>query len=422
MEQAYSDTNAGLHYDLRLEIDPRTSFIAVSGSLAYHSPQHQLQRASFYLHRQLNISRLEGRRVLGYQYEPNQEELPSFLPQASILDIYFNPPLGKEETALIQFDYQGNITDWPVESANVITTDWSELGRYLPWFPMQYNGTPSSLTFTLKVKCPAGYQVSSYGNYTLADGNWFFNWPHPTNDIVVAVGTSLEPRLYESETNHVYFASSTFSEAASTQLGEEMLWILDRLSGWYGPTRPSDFTLIESPRALGGSYARRSLIVLSGLNELDYLNQREPYLRYLAHEAAHTWWWEAPTDSWEDWLNESLAEYSAMLAIRERYGTETFDRFMSYKRERVPDFLPLWKFDRQDISTPEKQAAVDRLLYDKGTLVLHSLAERISHQRFLEFCRAMLWSGVTGTGHMLDLLEEVEDKDTRRWMEEELKG
>lgn len=62
------------------------------------------------------------------------------------------------------------------------------------------------------------------------------------------------------------------------------------------------------------------------------------------------------------------------------------------------------------------------MLYDKGPLLLHDLAERIGYLRFLELCRAMLWSGVTETSHFLALLEEVEDPETRRWMEERLKS
>jgi hypothetical protein len=421
MLEPYTNTNSGLHYDLRLELDPPNHYIAVTGSLAYHSPQAGLERARFYLHRQFNIQRIEGRRVEGYHFETAPESGIYLLPQAGILDIYFSPSLGKHETVLIQFEYQGIITDWPAESANVVTPGWAELGLYLPWFPFQYNGAPSSLTFTLKVACPPEYHVSSYGPYAQEDGAWYFNWPHLTNDIVVVAGDNLKPHLFESDTNRVFLNSATLNDDTSLKVGEDMLWVLERFSGWFGPTRPAEFTLIESPRSLGGGYARRGMVVLSGLSDHEYLEQREAYLRYLAHEAAHAWWWEAPSGTWEDWLNESFAEYSGLLAVRERNGVEIFEQFLSRKKERSPDALPLWGFDRNDVSTPEKQALVERILYDKGPLLLHALAERIGYQRFLELCRARLWSGVTDTSHFLDLLEEIEDSETRIWMEKLLK-
>jgi hypothetical protein len=422
MQQPYSDTNAGLHYDLHLEIDPKTGFAAISGSLAYHSPQPLLERARFYLHKQFNIQSIEGKRVLGYQFEIGGEPQNLHLPQAGTLDIYFDPPLGNGDTALIQFEYNGFITLWPPESANIITPEWAELGMYLPWFPLQYNGgSPSELTFTLKVSCPPEYHVSSLGRCSTEDGVCFFNWPHPTTDIVVTAGKESETRMFESETSRVHMSASTFGEQAAANLGDDLLWTLERYSGWFGPIRPAEFTLIESPRQSGGGYARRGIVVLAGLNERDYLDQREAYLRYLAHEAAHAWWWQAPSDTWEDWLNESFAEYSALLAVRERYGSEIFERFLDRKRERVSYNKALWGFDRSDHSTPEKQTTIERMLYDKGPLLLHDLAEKIGSQRFLELCRGMLWSGVTHTAHLLDLLEELEEGQVRQWMENELK-
>ncbi|HEX9018976.1 MAG TPA: hypothetical protein VF806_07305, partial [Anaerolineaceae bacterium] len=104
------------------------------------------------------------------------------------------------------------------------------------------------------------------------------------------------------------------------------------------------------------------------------------------------------------------------------YGVEIYERFFARKRERVPETQPLWGFDRADQSTPEKLATVERMLYDKGPLLLRQLEERIGYQRFLDFCRAMLWSGVTTTAHLLDLLEEVEDRATRAWLEEMLRS
>jgi hypothetical protein len=53
--------------------------------------------------------------------------------------------------------------------------------------------------------------------------------------------------------------------------------------------------------------------------------------------------------------------------------------------------------------------------------LLHHLAERIGYRRFLDLCRAMQWSGVQDTAHFLDLLEELENSDSRNWMEAALK-
>ncbi len=420
--QPYTDTNSGLHYDLRLDIEPKSRFLNVSGSIAYHSPGDRVERARFYLHRQLRIQRLEGRRVLGYQFQiPGDTPLP-YQSQAAVLDVYFSPPLRRGETVLLSFEYDGTLTEWPAESANVIGEDWVELGSSFPWFPLQYQNQPSDLTFTLKVNLPGGYQTASYGRGELLGGSWYFNWPHPTSDIVVAVGKTLTSDTFESDSNQVILHTTTLDKKFANQLGEELLWTLDRFSGWFGRTRPRELTVIESPRKLGAGYSRRGLIVLAGVDEQTFLDHQKDHLRRLGHESAHAWWWDAPKETWEDWLNESFAEYSGLLALRERYGNQTFEQSLQQKRERLNGLQPLWEFARSDTSTPEKQTQVERHLYDQGPLLLHELAQRIGSQRFLELCRARLWSGVTATEHLLDLLEELEDAKTRIWFEARLKG
>lgn len=421
MDAYYSDTNNGLHYDLRLDLDPKSHFLSVSGSIAYHSPQNRLERARFFLHHQFEIQRIEGRRVLGYQFERMASPSHPTLSQAAALDVYFSPPLRLDETVLISFAYQGTLTQWPAETANIVSADWVELGMYLPWFPLQFTDCPANLTFTLKVFCPSQYQVGSYGRGKILDGAWYFEWPHPTSDIVLAAGSSLKNTHFESDSNRVTLSSATLSQTEAAQLGEGLLWTLERYSGWYGRIRPNEMTVIESPRKLGGGYARRGLIVLAGQHNMRLRDEPAAFMRYLGHEAAHGWWWEAPSATWEDWLNESFAEYSALLALRERFGSEVFERFLLRKQERTSGTIPLWGFERRDLSSPEKQTLVERLLHDKGPLLLHALAQRIGNPRYLELCRARLWSGVTNTGHLLDLLEELEDAQTRRWFEAELK-
>lgn len=414
MESAYSDTNAGLHYDMRLEINPPARFVAVSGSLAYHSPQARLERARFYLHHQFEIQRISGRRVLGYHFQPDQRPEVDLLAQAGVLDIYFAPPLGRGETTLIQFEYQGTITDLPAATSS-ITPDWAELGMALPWYPLQYAGQPSTLTFTLKVTAPVGFQTASYGQGFFQDGHWYYSWPHPTSDMVVAVGRTLETQEFAGEPNLALVNTTTFSKLGAERLGQDLLWTMERFSGWFGPTRPAEFTLIESPRGPGGGYARRGLAVLAGVSEPAYLNQREAYFLYLAHQAAHAWWWEAPTTTWESWLNESFAEFSALLAVRERFGDEAFARFLDHKRERSQALPPLWGFERPAELTPTQQAFAERMVLDRGPLLLSQLCERVGYNRFLEFCRAMLWSGVTETAHLVELLKEIEDPATGDW-------
>lgn len=418
--EPYTQTNAGLNYDLELRLNPSKQSIHVTGSLTYHAPQSHLERARFYLNHQFSILRLSGKGVSGYQFKPLQEPNTPVSSQASVLDIYFDPPLSHYETVLVQFEYVGSLTEWPVETQNLISQDWTELGRGLAWFPYQYHLAPSLFTFSLRVIAPSPYQINSYGQYAQINDTWYFYWPYPTTDIVVTASPNGKSKVIEGEKNHVIAATFRNDSSAIRELGEQALWILERFSGWFGPTRPTDFTVIESTRTLGGPYARRGLVVFNSLNGRNRGEQTIELFRYLAHEIAHTWWWEVAPGSFEIWLNESFAEFSALLAIREYFGEDAYQQLISQKQALQTDSSLTWKSVEALSDTISQQTALDRLLYDQGPIFLHDLAQRIGYRRFLDFCRARLWSGVTDTHHLLDLLEEIENLETRNWFEKRL--
>lgn len=440
--EPYSENEASMHYELHLHLDPPLQTLEVTGTILYRASQPLLERARFTLHSQFAIRKVTGKRVTGFQFRPHPatpgpvqgmqdapaplaDEIPTSVPtHAGILDIYFNPPLARGESTPIQIEYAGYLTDWPADSANILSPEWTEIGQSLPWYPMELEEERANLTFRVRISLPEGYQAASYGKGDVEAEDWYYHWYHPTQDLVVVAAPDLELRTLEGDANKVFVAALRGSEVAA-KLGDEALWSLERFSGWFGRIRPPEFRLIISPRRLGGSYARRGLAVLANLAERDLQERPEIYFHFLARTLARSWWWEAPADSWESWLNESFVEYSAMMAVRERFGSEVAARMLEYKRKRIAKLPPLWEFSAHhavDGNTLEAQSAVERALYDQGPLLLHDLAERVGYRHFLDICRARLWGGVLDTQHFLDVIGEVENIATRDWFEVQLRG
>jgi hypothetical protein len=206
-------------------------------------------------------------------------------------------------------------------------------------------------------------------------------------------------------------------DSTAQRLAEDVLDVMDTYVRWFGGEQPPSVSLIASLRERGGGYARPGAIVLSGLADDEFVDDRTDYVRFLSHEAAHLWWTGAATDSWEDWLNESFAEYSALLAVRERFGTGEFERRLELKRQRMANTPQLWEFARNDTSTEGKALLVQTILYDKGPIFLHALAQRMGEESFLQLCRVMVENGVTSTSDFLELLEVRADMWTMIWFE-----
>jgi aminopeptidase N len=151
------------------------------------------------------------------------------------------------------------------------------------------------------------------------------------------------------------------------------------------------------------------------------VGNREGYVRYLGHEAAHLWWWGAETTSWEDWLNESFAEYSALLAVRERFGPAAFEERLAVKREASQDSAPIWGLERSDISTADQRQMIETVLYAKGPIVLHELATKIGQPRFLVMCQHLVAQEANSTAALLALLGKLEGPEIKQWLVGRLK-
>lgn len=176
--------------------------------------------------------------------------------------------------------------------------------------------------------------------------------------------------------------------------------------------------VIESARQRGGGYSRPGLIVLAGVDDDRYQQSQETYVRQLAHEAAHGWWRSAPTDTWEDWLNEGFAEYVALLVVRERFGEEAFEARISGKLEQIWDTPAIWGFDRSD---PEAAEIAQVNLYDRAPTLLYRLSDRIGEEVFLDLCRELVEKRVDSTEGFLERLEKRTDEETADWFEELLR-
>jgi len=105
-------------------------------------------------------------------------------------------------------------------------------------------------------------------------------------------------------------------------------------------TSSVDMRLVITPRTEGGGYARTGFVVLPRIGTESYKEQEVSYFSNLAHECAHLWWQMLQLTR-GDWLNESFAEYSALMAVRELFGAERFESILAKKLKRSEGMPPI---------------------------------------------------------------------------------
>jgi hypothetical protein len=244
---------------------------------------------------------------------------------------------------------------------------------------------------------------------------WKISTRYPVKDMVVVASKNLKSLEVVQARLPVVVQYQAITDLTAREIADEVSALVQLYEGWFGGDRKTGVTILQSMREKGGGYARRGFISLGGLSDEKYRSNHAGYLRYFAHEISHLWWNMAPSDSWEDWLNEGFAEYSALLVVKRRLGEEAFIERLQMKKQRASGAFPIRGFERGDNSTPEKRAAIENTLYHKAPLLLHRLHQRLGDKRFYSLCRSMVAGGISNTADFIRILETVSDVKTSAW-------
>lgn len=386
-------------YRLAAELDPQAGTMAVRTSFEWRWPGGEVL---FALHKSAQIDALRCDPPASWEFRPGSPLLYST--EAASLVITPLTPLSPDSVLRLKLSYRlspGIIQPWEV---NRITPDWVEMGNYAPWFPLDVSYAP--FEYTAEVSVARGYQFTGSGSIRHAGGpNWHLESVTPDHDCVLMAAPELNE--FHAANLSVVCVRDTDRTLAG-QILEDGQWLMGEFAGWFGG-QDGGLRIILAPRTKGGGYARPGLVVLTP----DGLDRRRMF-RWIGHEIAHLWWRSADVRTWEDWLNEAFAEYSALMAVREQFGQGAADEVIAAKRSQLPGLPPVMGIPRED---PQAHA----VLYGKGCVLLCDLAARIGHGKMVGLLRKMYARQVKDTREFLVLLAEVAGADAADAFAESLK-
>jgi len=146
-----------------------------------------------------------------------------------------------------------------------------------------------------------------------------------------------------------------------------------------------------------------------------------------AHEIAHQYWGHVvkmPSLE-EQWLEESFAEYSAALFLRQFKGKSAYDSLVShwkgrasYATDKAP--IPLANLISASGDSSIYFATRTGLVYDKGAYLLYTLHKELGDDTFLTFLKSFQKSfrwKFGSTKKVEGLLEFLTKKDYRPFFE-----
>ena len=188
-------------------------------------------------------------------------------------------------------------------------------------------------------------------------------------------------------------------------LTKDVIDTLDFMTEEFGPTPIRDLAITPIPGGFGQGFP--GLVYLSTLAYLDP-GQRPPRLRERgeetffsdlleAHEVAHQWWGNmvVPASYHDDWLIESLANYSALLQLERKKGSKALDTVLDSYRDHLLSKTAsgaslesagpiVWGYRLDSSFAPDAWRTVT---YEKGTWIIHMLRRRLGDEKFLTLLR-----------------------------------
>lgn len=163
------------------------------------------------------------------------------------------------------------------------------------------------------------------------------------------------------------------------------------------------------------------------INEAVYRRGRETELLHtIAHEIAHQWWYGlVGTDqSYDPWLDEGLAEYSAILVMGHLAGQEAMEAYIAESIEPAmridlpPGVVlssPVWQFSTW--------SEYDRVIYKRAAGMLYGLHLALGDDAFFASLRTFLENnrfGIANRESFASAIEEVTGENWRGYLDDYL--
>lgn len=339
-----------------------------------------------------------------------------FMPQSRKIFLKIENNGIRNDSVRINFSYHGKLGKLPDLTPNQIDPEWTEIGLYYPWFPFNFEDL-GNFTYKVSIDAPSEYEIFGIGNIQNLPEKTILSSNVPANDIVICLSRNIKTYELDMKQNKLQIFHQNFNDTLLNDIGKSISSIVENYEKWFG-NKDMDITFIKSQRQNGGGYARIGGIVIGGFDPQKYYSETENFTRYFAHELAHLWWSKAKPNSWEDWLNESFAEYSALLILKSFYGKAFFDSAIMTKKEKLENTPPIWNFDRNTAKYQDTR----EVLYNKGPVLLNELEQDIGEEHFLKLCRAVAENDVKNTFEFLEILKNIEGVSLASKFEEKLKN
>lgn len=292
--------------------------------------------------------------------------------------------------------YHGKISGW----CNILEENRKALSFYSVWYPQETSVALPDIIIRIHGLCD--YFILN-AEYDWIQKTWTYGGRgYDTGNII-----ALKRGHYAISNEGVF--SLYYLSREEAEAGDYLKHYFQSVSDYYQNNlfQPKEIKKIDVVSLLlpeaSGAYFRKELIVLSQIMGEDYprgtLQMNLAYL--MAHELGHNWCSGADCSTWEDWLNETTAEWSSLLYAWDRGDSELFTFILDSRSMNYTKCPPIRTADG---SRPEG-------VHQKGTVLFYEIFKEYGEDVVREMLRTFVSLEEKTTKAFLMVLREKVGED-----------
>jgi len=367
------------HIDLEVEILPNNSEINCIGSFKVANVKDEL---FFHLNNLLEIKGLYMKKKdenYNLTYSPSEIDSDFFIKTSRKWIVKLPEDFQHKDELVVYIKYQGKIEQDEPYKTNYLTPEAIELAIYVAWYPIiKMDDNP---TFTVILTALTNWTwIMNAEKKKIDNTKNGIQWERKDEAIdLVLLGRPIETAITE-DNSEIFWGNKKYLNKFKT-LEKEILGFKNKLEDWLGKPNVDSFKIALNSRETGGTYVRKGLISTQGsLPEEYFTEKKELLLLSWMHEISHLWFDASEKGTYHNWIDEALADYTALIMSENYFGEEFFNKRLATIQERIrkEENLPAIK----EITRSHEKSHL--LFYSWGSIILHEIRKKIGLESLIE--------------------------------------
>lgn len=367
--QANKSAQQDYHYHGSLNINPESGRIEADWLITIFDKNETA--ITFFLRHTVSDIEVSGVDVASVETEKQPGSEGFWAVKVSLTDL---PDNAADSDRKINFSYAGVLIPEPMENLiNAIEPGRVELNVDSFWFPIDSRFT-KLITADLAVHIGQGWQGVTTGEAIAIEDGFRIENSDPRIDIAF----SLSKSFHISQSDGFTIYDQRDQHEGVDRLVATANQCRNFLDGRFGSADPLPVAKLLITERPSSGYARENYIAFTDISE----TKPAPLMRFVCHEFAHYWSRGARFDTVDNWINEAIAEYLGLMAVREYLGQTAYDEMLASFATQIADenLPPIW-------NQGDTKRTSYLVQYRKGPLVLAQLENNVGKADFLEIVR-----------------------------------